>query len=132
MSQDHTLRNLIAGALLSGGVALTVFGLAAGPAQADPGDPFSAQPHGWCPGQGLPFPGIQWDMGVCHTWYMVPVGQGNVRMATPAGNPVNSFISADIPPPIFPPGPPPPPPPPHPFCPPRGGLIIIPPICDEI
>jgi hypothetical protein len=30
------------------------------------------------------------------------------------------------------PAPPAPPPPPMPFCSPRGSLIIIPPICDEI
>jgi hypothetical protein len=132
MDTTQTLKKIIAGALLSGCVSVTVSGLAAGPAQADPGDPFSPQPHSWCPGQGLPFWGIQWDMSVCHTWYMVPIGQGNVRLATPEGNPVSSFISADIPAPIFTPVPPPPPPPPHPFCTPRGALIIIPPICDEI
>jgi hypothetical protein len=127
-----TVRSSIAGALLLGGVAVSVVGPAAGIAQADPSDPVPEQSHSWCPGQGLPFPGIQWDMGVCHTWYMVPVGSGNVRMATPAGKAVNSFVSADIPPPMLTPPPPQPPPPPHPFCTPRGGLIIIPPICDEI
>jgi hypothetical protein len=128
----HTFRNSIAAALLSGGLAVTVIGLAPATAQADPSDPVPEQSHNWCPGQGLPFPGIQWDMGVCHTWYTVPVGTGNVRMATPAGNAVSSFVSADIPPPMLTPPPPAPPPPPHPFCTPRGGLIIIPPICDEI
>ena len=37
------------------------------------------------------------DMGVCHTWYEVPFGQGNVRMVDVRGNPVNSVVSADIP-----------------------------------
>jgi hypothetical protein len=115
--------------LLPGGMALALFGMAAGFANADP---FAAQPHNWCPGEALPFPGLQWDMGVCHTWYEVPFGQGNVRMVDVRGNPVNSFVSADIPAPIFTPPPSPPPPPPHPFCTPRGNLIIIPPICDEI
>jgi len=43
-------------------------------------------------------------------------------------------VAADVPAPVFnpPPPPPPSPQPPHPFCTPRGGLIIIPPICDEI
>jgi hypothetical protein len=75
---------------------------------------------------------MQWAMGVCHTWYEVPFGQGNVRMVDTHGNPVNSFVSADTPAPVFTPPPSPPPPPPHPFCTPRGNLIIIPPICDEI
>ncbi|HEV7419759.1 MAG TPA: hypothetical protein VGO30_07930 [Mycobacterium sp.] len=115
---------------ISGGLALAGLGLAAGTAQADP---FAAQPHSWCPGQALPFNNIQWDMGVCHTWYTVPFGQGNVRMVDLHGNPLDSFISADLPAPILTPPPPPPPPPPGtPFCSPRGALIIIPPICDEI
>jgi hypothetical protein len=133
MNITHTMMRTIAGALLSSCVTLTVFGLAAGPvAEADPGDPYSPQPHSWCPGHALPFPGMQWDMGVCHTWYMVPFGQGNVRMVSIQGESLDSFISADIPAPILTPLPPPPPPPPHPFCTPRGALIIIPPICDEI
>ena len=115
---------------ISGGLALAGLGLVAGTAQADP---FAAQPHSWCPGQALPFNNIQWDMGVCHTWYTVPFGQGNVRMVDLHGNPLDSFISADLPAPILTPPPPPPPPPPGtPFCSPRGALIIIPPICDEI
>jgi alkanesulfonate monooxygenase SsuD/methylene tetrahydromethanopterin reductase-like flavin-dependent oxidoreductase (luciferase family) len=115
---------------ISGGLALAGLGLAAGTAQADP---FAAQPHSWCPGQALPFNNIQWDMGVCHTWYTVPFGQGNVRMVDLHGNPLDSFISADFPAPMLTPPPPPPPPPPStPFCSPRGALIIIPPICDEI
>jgi hypothetical protein len=115
-------------ALLAGGIA--VAGLACGTAQAEP---FAAQPHSWCPGQGLPFGNIQWNMGVCHTWYEVPFGQGNVRMVDVHGQPLESFISADIPAPMLTPPPPPPPPkPPHPFCTPRGALFIIPPICDEI
>ena len=116
--------------VISGGLALAGLGFAAGTAQADP---FAAQPHSWCPGQALPFNNIQWGMGVCHTWYTVPFGQGNVRMVDVQGNSLDSFISADIPAPMLTPPPPPPPPPPGtPFCSPRGALIIIPPICDEI
>jgi hypothetical protein len=115
---------------VSGAVALAGLALGAGAAQADP---FPAQPHSWCPGEALPFNNIQWDMGVCHTWYTVPFGQGNVRMVDLKGNPLDSFISADIPAPMLTPPPPPPPlPPGTPFCSPRGALIIIPPICDEI
>ena len=36
MSHDHTFSTLLAGALLSGGLAAALFGFAASPAQADP------------------------------------------------------------------------------------------------
>jgi len=115
---------------VSGAVTAAGLALGAGTARADP---FPAQPHSWCPGEALPFNNIQWDMGACHTWYTVPFGQGNVRMVDLKGNPLDSFISADIPAPMLTPPPPPPPlPPGTPFCSPRGALIIIPPICDEI
>ena len=130
MDTTCTLKPILAGAVLACGLAVAGLGMAAGPAHADP---FPAQPHNWCPGQGLPFQGIRWDMGVCHTWYEVPFGQGNVRMVDIHGNPLNSFVSADIPAPMLTPPAAPPPPPPRPrFCTPRGNLIIIPPICDEI
>jgi hypothetical protein len=105
MYNTRILKKTVTGALLAGSVAVTGVGLSIGIAQADP---FAAQPHTWCRGQGLPFRGIEWDMGVCHTWYLVPVGQGNVRFA---GSTDGSFVSADIPAPIFTPAPPPPPPP---------------------
>jgi hypothetical protein len=71
-------------------------------------------------------------MTVCHTYYVVPAGTGNVTMVDLQGNPIDSFVSADISAPVFAPPPPPPPQGPHPFCTPRGAFIIIPPICDEI
>jgi hypothetical protein len=115
---------------VSGGLALAGLGLGAGTAQADPGTDMA---YNWCPGQALPFRNLQWDMSVCHTYYIVPVGTGDVRMVDLHGNPIDSFISADIPAPVFAPPPPPPPPPPgQPFCTPRGGLFIVGPICDEI
>ena len=117
-----------AAAAFAAGAAVAGLALGAGSAQADP-----EQGHGWCPGQALPFSNIQWDMSVCHTWYYVPFGQGNVRMVDLKGNPLDSFIYADGPAPVFAPAPPPPQKPPGtPFCSPRGALIIIPPICDEI
>ena len=70
------MKKTIAGALLAGSLAAIGAGRGTGTAQADP---FSPQPHSWCPGQGLPYRGIEWNMGVCHTWYIVPMGQGNVR-----------------------------------------------------
>jgi hypothetical protein len=126
------VKKAIAGALLAGTLAATGTGLATGIAQADPYNPNADPAHSWCPGQALPFREIVWNMGVCHTWYIVPPGTGNVRMNDVHGNPNNSFVSADIPAPIFTPPPPPPPSPPHPFCTPRGALFIVGPICDEI
>jgi hypothetical protein len=124
--KETAMKKIIVGALLAGSVAVSLVGLTTPTAQADP---FAAQPHSWCPGQGLPFRGIEWNMGVCHTWYIVPVGKGNVRFA---GSTDGSFVSADGPAPMLTPPPPPPPAPPHPFCTPRGGLFIVGPICDEI
>lgn len=75
MSNNSKFRKVIAGALLSGGMALAGLGLGSGAAQADN---FTV-PHDWCPGQPLPMPDVRWDMGVCHHWYWVPVGgMGNV------------------------------------------------------
>ena len=48
MNTPHTLTRIIDGALLSGGVAITGFGLATGTAQAEPG--FAPLVY-WCPGQ---------------------------------------------------------------------------------
>ena len=113
-------------------VGAAIAGLTGSGAPAAAADPFTPPPHSWCPGQALPFQNIVWDMGVCHTWYIVPSGQGNVRMNDLHGNPLSSFI-ADGPAPTLTPAPTPPGPPPGtPFCSPRGALIIIPPICDEI
>ncbi|BBZ73790.1 hypothetical protein [Mycobacterium paraseoulense] len=89
MSHNRKIGNLIAGALLAGGMAAAGVGLVAGAAEAEPGflpqfnrplpvDNFTV-PHDWCPGQPLPMPDVRWDMGVCHHWYWVPVGgMGNV------------------------------------------------------
>jgi hypothetical protein len=88
---------IIAGALLSGGIAVAGLGVAAGVAHAEPAlapqfiGPFPADnftvPHDWCPGQSLPMADVRWDMGVCHHWYWVPVGgQGNVGQFVWEGN----------------------------------------------
>jgi hypothetical protein len=94
-NNDGFMKRLIVGlattVLVSGGV-----GLAAGAAQAAPGPaplhpgPFPADdgdwgpPHTWCPGQSLWITGnhvnnpVVWDNSVCHTYYIVYFGQGNV------------------------------------------------------
>ena len=73
--------------VLSGGLGIAALVLGVGTAQAEPGfaplshDPLDnySVPHQWCPGQPLPMNDVRWDMGVCHTWFWVPVGgMGNV------------------------------------------------------
>jgi hypothetical protein len=79
MTSTHNLRRIIAGTLLSGGVAVAGMGLAAGTAQADGN---WGPPHHWCPGDRPPQTGNQgevvWDNSVCHTYYVVDPGLGNV------------------------------------------------------
>ena len=71
--------------LVSVGLCLAVLGLGAGTAQAAP----PSGPYTWCPGDdprggpGGPFvsPGPpNWDWSVCHTYYTVNWGQGNVSL----------------------------------------------------
>ena len=72
-----THRRIAAGALLASTAAVVGFGLSSVAAQADTG-----VPHQWCPGDSdptAPHPGgFDWDWNVCHTYYWVKSGQGNV------------------------------------------------------
>ena len=120
------------------GVSLTL--LAAGPAQAQ-GPSYNGGncPGGmtcthWFPGDPPP-PGGQvltWDWNVPHDWYWN--SDGIVDVTTNTIYPWNGTgpRPAAPPPVVGPPPPPQGPPPGTPFCSPRGSLIIIPPICDEI
>lgn len=116
----HTPKRIIAGALLSGGVAVAGLVQGAGTAQAYPGPaPLDAwpgcpndHPEGpchWCPGDpqvqtgNLRVNPVVWDWNVCHTYWYVPFGQGNVAQ---------NIFEGDSPPPL-----PPPPPPGLNFCP---------------
>lgn len=69
---------LATAALVAGGLGVAGVGLAAGTANADGG------PHRWCPGEPLPPTGnhvtnpVIWDNNICHTYYYVYFGQGNV------------------------------------------------------
>jgi hypothetical protein len=89
-------RTLIAGlataALMSSGL-----GLAAGTAQAA-----NQGPYEWCPGQPMSYPGpggeFVWDMTVCHTWYRVDFGKGNVPRNSPPP-PESNIWDGDNPPP---------------------------------
>ena len=65
MNVTNNLKRIIAGTLLSGGLAVTGVGLAAGIAQAQPGP----APLGrWCPGD-LPVRNATWDPTVCHDYH---------------------------------------------------------------
>jgi hypothetical protein len=92
MDDRHKLKKIAAATLLPGGVAIAGLGLAPGTAHAENWCSPAAMvnkvcygPNQWCPGDSLfhltenhvanP---IKWDMNVCHTYYYVPWGQGNV------------------------------------------------------
>ena len=124
---------------MSGASAAAALSLGAGTASAEgPSYQGGNCPPGltcthWCPGDPA-IPGSQvlsWDWNVCHDWYWN--SEGIVDVST---NMIYPWSGAPHqigpPPPLAPPPPPPPPAAPHPFCTPRGALIIIPPICDEI
>jgi hypothetical protein len=70
MNTTHTLKRMIAGALLSCGVAVAGLGLGTGTAHA-----YTYGPFQWCPGQAMPNDpprsdtDLIWDMSVCHTYY---------------------------------------------------------------
>jgi hypothetical protein len=109
-----TIKRLTTIALVAGGLALGGIGLSAGtaearpvpaPLQAWPGCP-NDHPEGpcrWCPGDppvqtgNLRVNPVIWDTGVCHTYWYVYFGQGNVA---------DNIWEGESPPP-----PPPPPPP---------------------
>jgi hypothetical protein len=105
MDTARTLMKLIAASLLSVVVAA---GLGA-PAEASPGGwPGCDGPHGpchWCPGDAPVRTGnmvndpVVWDNGVCHTYWRVDMGQGNVA---------KEIWDGDNPPAPLPPPPPPP------------------------
>jgi hypothetical protein len=73
MKTIHRRKRIVAGALLSSGLALAGLGLSAEANATGPVGPFT-----WCPGQPLPKPDVNWGMGGCHTYYYVNMGQGNV------------------------------------------------------
>ncbi len=118
MPSNRTLKAIIAAALLPAGFALAgglTGGLTMGTAAAKPGPaPLNAwpgcpedHPEGpchWCPGQALPPTGnhvtnpVVWDTNICHTYYYVYFGQGNVAQNIWDGD------NPPAPPPPAPPG----------------------------
>ena len=94
MNTDSPPRRIIAGALLTGAVVVAGLGLASGTAQAH-------NPHNWCPGDPMtyptgPGPASSWDMNICHTWFWVKNGKGNVPFN---GHLPSSLWDGDTPPP---------------------------------
>lgn len=90
-------RTLIAGlvtaSMITGGIGPT-----AATARADNQGPFQ-----WCPGQSMAFPpgpgrDMVWDMNICHTFYFVDFGKGNVPRNIP-GPPEPWVWDGDNPPP---------------------------------
>jgi hypothetical protein len=80
VNTPRTLKWIIAGTLLSGGVAVASSGLASGTARADPYVPGSCNGLGmcsriWCPGSPLPAPKVVWSMNACHHYYGGTVGE---------------------------------------------------------
>jgi hypothetical protein len=101
-------------ALVAGGLSVAGFSLTAGTAEAQHGpvplgawpgcpDDHPEGPCHWCPGDppvqtgNLRVNPVIWDNGVCHTYWYVYFGQGNVAQ---------NIWEGDVPP-----SPPPPPPP---------------------
>ena len=66
MNTRRNLKQITAGALLSGGLAFAALGLAVGSAQAALGP--APQAH-WCPGDPVQQLPAGWDRNVCHDYY---------------------------------------------------------------
>jgi len=83
MKTPQYLKPIIAGALLSGGLALAGVGLAADTAHADPApmvcqdggtrpSPTNSCTYQWCPGSPVLRNMPDWDRNTCHPWYFDP------------------------------------------------------------
>ena len=135
----NRISRLATAVALSGGMSLAGLGLAAtapaqGPSYQGGNCPPGVTCTHWFPGEPSPPGGqvLSWDWDVPHDWYWN--SEGIVDVSTNIIYPWQGAPHPAAPPPQFGPPPPPPagPPPGTPFCSPRGALIIIPPICDEI
>jgi hypothetical protein len=116
MNITRTRTRIVAGGLMALGIAIGGSGLAPAEVQALPGHPVPLRgawpgcpennpsgPCHWCPGDppvqtgNLRVNPVIWDNNVCHTYWYVYHGQGNVAQ---------NIFEGEVPPP-----PPPPPPP---------------------
>ncbi|MDT5049922.1 MAG: hypothetical protein QOG75_5822 [Mycobacterium sp.] len=77
---SYNVKTIAAGALLSAGVAMAGLVLGAGTAYADPGFIEPVGPYQWCPG-GRPST-LDWDHSICHKFWIVARGHGNVDGTT--------------------------------------------------
>jgi hypothetical protein len=88
---SRSLARLAISGLVTGGLAAAALGLGAGTASA-------GGPYTWCPGMSMagtnmdthtggPGLGVDWDMTVCHKWWAVNVGMGNVSRNIWEGDP---------------------------------------------
>lgn len=95
MNATHILKRIVAGTLLSGGVAMGAFGLSAGTAEADPSGCPQSPYFCWCPGKPLPKSGspIDWDMSVCHNFHYTTYGGYGDLLSPPAGFCPPRFLS---------------------------------------
>ncbi|MCT7660009.1 hypothetical protein [Mycobacterium deserti] len=106
----HNRKRIIAGALMSASLAIAGLGLSTGVAEAQtpPGGPYT-----WCPGDPPVQTGnnrinpVRWDESICHEYWRVYHGQGNVAQniwdgPNPPGPPANQYWRPGPPP--LPPG----------------------------
>jgi hypothetical protein len=109
MKTTHKRKRTIAATLTCAGVAIIGMGLSTGTAEAsvDPSGPYS-----WCPGDPPVETGnkrtnpVIWDNNICHSYYIVYHGQGNVAQniwdgPNPPGPPPGQGF---VPPPPIPDG----------------------------
>lgn len=80
MNTSHKMKRVLAGAVLSGGVAVVGLGLATGIGHAQPAPmvcqdggtvptPTNSCTYQWCPGSPVMKHMPNWDRNVCHPWY---------------------------------------------------------------
>ncbi|MBO0677571.1 hypothetical protein JRC04_08870 [Mycolicibacterium sp. S2-37] len=106
----HHRQRVVAGVLMSAGLAVSGLGLSAGvaDAQVPPTGPFT-----WCPGDppvetgNKKYNPVRWNESICHEYWLVYHGQGNVAQnvwdgPNPPGPPPGQGVGT--PPPPLPPG----------------------------
>jgi hypothetical protein len=105
MNNTHYMKRMLAGAVLSGGMAVVGLSLAAGIGHAQPApmvcqdptrpqSPTNSCTYQWCPGSPVMKHMPDWDRNTCHPWYF-----------DKNSPPTDSTIIEGFPPP-FPPSPP--------------------------